>query len=152
VGRPENREKATRALEDAARAIENIFSGVIVSEKEGKSAELAKIGRLSISQVVSELRLYVRFINFASSISADTEIRSPEELSKYLLSSYVLRMTGRFHDRSVASLIGETAGSPEYNEVAHRMWRTRNYERINTHFSWMTRFLVAMSVVIAQTP
>jgi hypothetical protein len=74
------------------------------------------------------------------------------ELSKYLLSSYVQVMTGRFHDRSVSGLVGEASVSPEYNEVSHRMWRTRNYERIDKHFSWMTRFLVAMSVVIAQTP
>lgn len=152
VDRADNREKATRTLEDAVQTLESLFSGVIASEKEGKSTEFAKIGRLPISQVISELRLYVRFINFASSMSADTETRSPAELSKYLLSSYVRGMTGRFHDRSVSGLVGEAFGSPEYNEVAHRMWRTRNYERIDKHFSWMTRFLVAMSVVIAQTP
>ena len=60
-------------------------------------------------------------------------------------------MTGRFHDRSVSGLIGEIVGSPDYNEVAHRMWRARNYERIEKHFSWIPRFLVAMSVVIART-
>ncbi len=152
VGHPENREKATRALENAAQTLENLFSGVIATENEGKNVEFAKIGRLPVSRVVSELRIYIRFINFASSMSVDTETRSPMELSKYLLSSYVRVMTGRFHDRSVSGLVGEAFSSLEYNEVAHRMWRTRNYERIDKHFSWITRFLVAMSVVIAQTP
>jgi hypothetical protein len=152
VGHPENREKATRALENAAQKLEKLFNSVIASENEGKNVEFAKIGRLPVSQVISELRIYIRFINFASSLSADTETRSPVELSKYLLSSYVRVMTGRFHDRSVSGLVGEVSASPEYNEVAHRMWRTRNYVRIDKHFSWMTRFLVAMSIVIAQTP
>jgi hypothetical protein len=152
VGHPENREKDMRALENTAQTLENIFSGVIATENEGKNVEFAKIGQLPVSRVVSELRLYIRFINFASSISADTETQSPMELSKYLLCSYVRVMTGRFHDRSVSGLVGEASVSPEYNEVAHRMWRTRNYERIDKHFSWMRRFLVAMSVVIAQTP
>jgi hypothetical protein len=61
-------------------------------------------------------------------------------------------MTGRFHDRNVSGLIAEVTGSTDYIEVAQRMWRGRNYKRIDKHFSWMTRFLVAMSVVIAQTP
>jgi hypothetical protein len=152
VGHPENREKATRALENTAQTLEKLFNSVIATENERKNVEFAKIGRLPVSQVVSELRIYIRFINFASSMSADTETRSPVELSKYLLSSYVRVMTGRFHDRSVSGLVGKASASPEYNEVAHRMWRTRNYERIDKHFSWITRFLVAMSVVIAQTP
>jgi hypothetical protein len=152
VGHPDNREKATRALENVAQTLENLFTSVIASENEGKNVEFAKIGRLPISRVVSELRLYIQFINFANSLSVDTETRSPLELSKYFLSSYVRVMTGRFHDRSVSGLVGEASASPEYNEVAHRMWRTRNYERIDKHFSWITRFLVAMSVVIAQTP
>lgn len=152
VGRPDNRKKTSRTLENAAQTLESLFSVVIDSEKEGKSAELERIGRLPVSRLVNELRLYTRLTKLASSISAETETRSPAELAKYLASSYVRSMTGRVHDRSVSGLVSEVSSLPEYNEVAHRMWRTRNYERINKHFSWMTRFLVAMSVVIAQTP
>ena len=152
VGRPDNREKTTRVLESAALTLENLFSSIIASEKEGKSVELEKIGRLPVSRMVSELRFHIRLINFAGSFSAETETRSPAELAKYLASSYVLSMTGRFHDRCVSGLVSASSGSLEYVEVAHRMWRTRNYERIDRHFSWVTRFLVAMSVVIAETP
>jgi hypothetical protein len=151
VGRRDSREKATRTLEHAAQLLEKLFSNAIALESEGEGPELAKIGRLPISGVVSELRFYIRFIDFAESLSGDTETRSFAELSKYLLTSYVRRMTSRFHDRSVSSLVGEVAGLDEYNEVAHRMWRGRNYARIEKHHSWMVRFLVAMSVVIAHT-
>jgi hypothetical protein len=58
-------------------------------------------------------------------------------------------MTGHFHDRSVSGLIGAIVGPQEYNDVAQRMWRSRNYCRFEKHFSWMTNILVAMSVVMA---
>ena len=65
VGRPDNREKTIRTLESASQTLENLFGGVIASEKEGKSNELEKIGRLPFSRVVRELRFHTRLINFA---------------------------------------------------------------------------------------
>jgi hypothetical protein len=78
AGRPDNREKSARDLEKAVKTIENLFGNVISSEKAGEN-ELAKIGRLPVSQVTSELRVYIKFINFAATLSADMEIRSPVE-------------------------------------------------------------------------
>ena len=151
VGHPDNRDKVARSLENAARALENLFGNIIALEKKETNPEFAIIGRLPISLLVSELRFHIKFISFAGTLSADTETHSSVELSKYLLTSYVRQMTGRFHDRSVSGLIGEVVGPQDYSEEAHRMWRNRNYDRIEKHFSGMTRFLVAMSVVIAHT-
>jgi hypothetical protein len=152
VGRLDNREKATRTLQDAAQTLEGLFSSVIALEHEGKGAEFTKLGRLPVSQVTSELRFYIKFVNFAATLRAEKEVRSPIELSKYLLTSYIRKMTGRFHDRNASVLIQELFGPTNYDEVAQRMWRARNYKRIDKHSSWITRFLVAMSVVVAQTP
>jgi hypothetical protein len=152
VGRPDNREKATRTLQDAAQTLEGLFSSVIALEHKGQSAEFTKIGRLPVSQVTSELRFYIEFINFAATLRVEKEIRSPIELSKYLLTSYIRKMTGRFRDRNASVLIQELIGPTSYDEVAQRMWRARNYQRIDNNCSWMTRFLVEMSVVVAQTP
>jgi len=99
AGRPENREKSARDLEKAVKTIENLFGNVISTEEAGEHV-LAKIGRLPVSQVTSELRFYIKFINFAATLSADMEIRSPVELSKYLFTSYIRKMTGRFHDKN----------------------------------------------------
>jgi hypothetical protein len=151
VGQPNERDKATRALEDAANTLDNLFGVVIGTERDSLDKELTQAGRLPISRMASELRSYVKLLNFAERLSTDTEARSPVELSKYLLTGYTLRMTGRFHDRCVSGVIGEIVGPPDYNEVAHRMWRSRNYDRLEGHFSDMTKFLVAMSVVIDHT-
>lgn len=150
VGRSEGREQASRTLENAAQTLEHLFADLMISENKGDT-DLSKIGRLPVSQVIDELRFYVRLINFAKTLKVDTQTHSVEELSKYLLASHVKGMTGRFRDRSVSVLIEELVGSTNYGEVAHRMWRRRNYSRLGKHYSWMTRMLVAMSVVVAHT-
>jgi hypothetical protein len=152
VGRPDNREQSARNLELAIQTLERIFVDVISSEKQGKYGELVKIGWLPVSRVISELRFYIRFINFAGTLQEDKEIRSPVELTKYLLTSSVHRMTGRPHHRNVSSLIQEVLGLANYDDVAHRMWCNRNYKRIHKHFSWMTHILIVASVVVAETP
>jgi len=144
VGPPENRQKVAGILENAAATLENVFRGFMTVEDENDRAEFAKIGRVSPSRMVSELRLYGRFINMAKLLAVDTEAHSLEEVSRYILSSYVDRATGRPHDKNVSGLIAEITYSPHYNEVAYRMWRNRNYERLEKHFSWIIDLLVAM--------
>jgi hypothetical protein len=139
-------------LELAVHTLEDLFGSIVSAEKEGKNAELVQIGRLPVSRVISELGFYIRFINFAGTLQEDKEIRSPVELTKYLLTSYGRRMTGRPHHRNVSTLIQEVLGLANYDDVAHRMWCNRNYKRIHKHFSWMTRILVVASVVVAETP
>jgi hypothetical protein len=55
-------------------------------------------------------------------------------LAKYLFSAYVYRATSRFHDKEVSDLIGAALGIT-YDETAHRMWRNRNYKRIDKTLS-----------------
>ena len=150
VGNASNRANATRALEDAARTFESLYAGAIALGSDAEN-ELSKMGRIPIPRIVSELRLHIKIINFAQLLAADTETHSPAELGKYLISGYVRRMTGDFHDRCVSGLIGEVIASDTYTEEAHRMWRNRHYKRLEKHYSWMVKFLVAASVVMQHT-
>jgi hypothetical protein len=150
VGPPEGRQKATRDLENAAATLETIFAGAIAAEDEKNKTEFANLGRISPSHMISELRLYSRLINLAGLLALETEAHSLVEVCKYILSAYVERSTGRPHDRNVSGLIAEIAKSSDYNEVAHRMWRNRHYERLDKHFSKLIEFLVAMSTLIAR--
>jgi len=148
IGSPPKRQKATRTLERAAATLEEIFDGFIaIGDQEAPT--FTKMGRIPLSRVVSELRFYTRLLNLAELLRKETASHSLGEVSKYLLTSYVRRMTGSFRDRNVSGLVGEVVGSVDYNEVAHRMWRSRNYERLEKHYSWMTDLLIAASVVIA---
>jgi hypothetical protein len=150
VGPIESRQKTIQALEKAAATLEEIFGTFIAVEDEKDREEFAKIGRIPPSRMVSELQLYGRLINMAKSLGVDTESRSLGEVSKFILSHYVERTTGRPHDRCVSGLIATAVNSPDYTEVAYRMWRNRHYDRLERHFSWITDFLVAMSVVMAR--
>ena len=130
----------------AVQTLETLYGGVVKHDQK-----LAEIGRIPITRIVEELRIHIKLINLARLFGKDTQIRSPTELFKYLLTSYVKRMTGRFHDRSLSGLIGDLVDSPDYDEVAHRMWRNRNYRRLERNFAWLTRFLVSMSVAMTHT-
>lgn len=147
VGSPEKREKAKRALENTAGILEEIFG---TAEEEKDRAEFAKIGRIPPSHMVSELRLYGRVISLAELLSVDTEAYSLGEVAKYILTSYVTRVTQKPHDRNVSGLMAEACNTPDYNEVAQRMWRNRNCERLEKHFAKLTEFLVAMSAAMAR--
>jgi hypothetical protein len=151
VGQESNREKATRSLESAIETLKTLYADVIALGNDAENERFTKLGRVPISRVISELRAHIRFINFVRILRSDTETRSPEQLVRYLLTSYVKRMTGEFNDRCVSGVIGEVLGLPDYNEVAQRMWRSRNYERLEKHYAWMVKLMVAMSVVIAHT-
>jgi len=148
VGPPEKRQKIINALENAATSLEDIFKIPIFLENEENRDEFAKGGRIPPSRLISELRFYSRLIEFAESLRGDIEVHSLAEVSKYILSSYVKRMTGSFHDRNFSGLIGEAVHSPDYNEVAHRMWRRRNYKRLAKNFSGMSDLVVAISIVM----
>jgi hypothetical protein len=149
VGRPDKREKVTRALGKAAAILEDVFGELIDAEDESQRAALANIGRIPLSRLVSELRFYVSYLNLAEWLAADTESHSLREVTRYLLASYVKRVTGRFCDRNVSALLGEVVGPSDYTEVAQRMWRARNYKRLEKHFSKLSDILVKMGLVIA---
>jgi hypothetical protein len=148
VGPPENRQRVIRTLENAATSLEGLFAIPISLENEKSPEEYARIGRIPPSRMIAELRLYSRAIGIAEKFAVETDTHSLAEFSKYILSSYVNRMTGSFHDRNVSGLIGETTDSPDYNEVAHRMWRHRNYERLDKVFSGVSGLVVAISIVM----
>ncbi len=132
VGESKSRKTAARALENAATTLETLFAGVIEAGDDAEN-RFTKVGRLPVSSLISELRLYGRVINLAQLLSKDSETRSLAELFRYVLTGYVKRMTGRFHDNAVSGLLSEIFGIPGYNEGAQNMWRKRNYKRLELH-------------------
>jgi hypothetical protein len=142
-------------LEKAAEALEEAFGNLHCPEDARKDLEnewkkaASSLGVVTPSRLISVLRTYIRAINLAEKLAADLETRSILELSKYLLASYVKRATGRFHDKNVSGILAAVVGPSEHNDVAQRMWRHRNYSRIDKHLSSVTQGLLAMGIVIA---
>jgi hypothetical protein len=99
------------------------------------------------STLVRGLRFYSRFLRALPQLGGPGMPYS-ESLGKYLLSAYVRRITGKFHDPEVSALIESTGGKEGYDETAHRMWRSRNYNRIHKQCSSLVDFLVDVGPVI----
>lgn len=149
VGDPARRHKLTNTLETAAPMLEEIFPHLTeTADQEALRTELAKMGKLHPIDLAAEIRFYSGFLNLAESLAADTEARSIAEVLRYFLVGYVNRATGSFRDRNVSGLLGELVGPQDYDETAQRMWRHRNYSRLDSHFSKFTDIALHIGVVI----
>lgn len=93
------------------------------------------------------LRAYVRVLNVFESASREAKIHSPEAFGKYLLSAYVRATTGDYHDVEVSALISG-ALREQYSEVAHRMWRQRNWKNLEK-VSFPVEFQVFLGLLLA---
>jgi hypothetical protein len=143
-GSPTDRRRVRNKLEKTAKAMEGLFELLIQLEDDDVTSKLSKIDRIGPGRVVSELRFYARFLNLTESISRETQTRSLADFCKFALTQYVKQATGRFRDRNVSGLIVEAIGTIDYNEVAHRMWRLRNFKRIGSHFKEISELLAAI--------
>jgi len=149
LGDRRKRQKTKVTLENAASTIENVFAPMLKADEKIRE-KLAHSRFLMPKELIAQLRLYARFITFGELLAADPGIHSLTEFVRYLLVGYVKRATGRFCDRNVSGLIGELGEYAEYDEVAQRMWRHRNYERLDEHLSSLADGLNAMGIVMAE--
>jgi len=85
-------------------------------------------------------------------VSEETQAHSSDSIPKYLISAYVKRATGDFHDAQVSALIGSALGTGTCDETAHRMWRSRNYAQLEQEYSSLADLLMGIGVVTALNP
>jgi hypothetical protein len=151
-GSSNERRRVRKSLEKTAKAMEGLFALAICAEDEKATSKLSKIGRIGPGRLVSEMRFYARLLNLVDSIPRKTQTRSLADFCKFALTEYAKQTTGRFRDRNVSGLVAEAIGPEDYNEVAHRMWRSRNFERMSSHFQRPSALLAAIhAIAISET-
>jgi hypothetical protein len=150
VGEPEARRTFLNSIESTVAALEQQFGNLIAYEDDEDRKRFRDMGRIPLSTLAAELKFYASLLTFAERFRIDVETRSPTEFSRFLLTYYVRKATGRFRDRNVATLFGEIAGLEAYDETAQRMWRDRNFERLAKHHSRLGDLAHAMGVVISR--
>jgi hypothetical protein len=150
VGEPEARRAFLKSIESTVSAFEQQFGKFIACEDDEDRKRFQQMGRIPLTTLAAELRFYASLVTFAERFRIDVETRSPIEFARFLLTYYVRKATGRFHDRNVATMFGEVAGLEAYDETAQRMWRDRNYERLAEHHSRLGDLAYALSVVISR--
>ena len=147
-GSHDGRQRVRRALVKAAAALEQLFSFTISLDDEELAAGFSEFGRLTPSRLSSELKEYASMLDLLDRFPREAETRSRADFLRFLLIDYIKAATGRFRDRNVSALIGEILGPFEYNEVARRMWRHRNYNRMKKHYSRISDILLRFGQVI----
>ena len=98
-------------------------------------------------KLTRSLRTYAGTLGMVQALTRETEIRSPQDLPRYLITGYVCRATGRWHDREVSAIIAAVGEREDYDENAHKMWRTRNYARLEKYYHGFAELLCAVAAV-----
>jgi hypothetical protein len=177
VGSKRHRIQIQRTLEKAAATLQEVqdsFNGAVLAiVKKSFSEELRESGGnidlrglttdsfdLNIESewpagapapppttVIRALRFYIRMLELFETMSAKTQAHSSESFSKYLISAYVRRATGAFHDSEVSALIGSSLRTRGYDETAHRNWRSRNYRQLDQGLGFLAKLLLGIGVV-----
>ena len=150
VGVPSERRKAKKEFEAAAHRLARIFA-LTLNADDAIKEKLSRSTILMPSQLISQLNLYVKLITLGERLAEKSELHSLDEFGKYLLAAYVKRATGKFCDRNVSGLLAGLVGPTSFDETAQRMWRRRNYTRLEPHISGFADMLNAMGTVVSET-
>jgi hypothetical protein len=102
----------------------------------------------SFALTARALETYSLMLVWGVAISAITGAGSCQEMAKYSLAGVVKRVTGKFHDREVSAMTGAALRDFEYDETAHRVWRIRNYDRLERSFPLVPMCLQALNNVL----
>jgi hypothetical protein len=169
IGSARQREQQIHSLEKAATVLESLLSSfadtILDDYRESLDADLFERVRKETvapsnlenwpttvlphpATAIRALREYASILRLFYSFEQEIAVGSALIFSKYLISAYVNKATATFHDPEVSALIGASLRAT-YDETAHRMWRMRNYERIDEHLSRFADLLVAIGVVVA---
>ena len=99
------------------------------------------------STMIRNLEFYAKLFDFAELISRNAGIKSSHDLPRFIITGYVHLATGRWHDKEVSALL-QGDGPEIYDETAHRVWRNRNFVRLNRHYRTFPELLLGIGAVI----
>ncbi|MGE0405856.1 MAG: gamma-glutamylcyclotransferase [Candidatus Korobacteraceae bacterium] len=105
--------------------------------------------QLSPRSIISGLEHYSELMVFGENIFEILDANSALEVARYTLAGLAKRVTGSFHDREVSALTGASLQKADYDETAHRVWRIRNYSRLDASgAAYIPTALHALNVVL----
>jgi len=141
-------QKLILSLEEAAMALKNFYAPGTAPENS-KTTDFALPGLLSPRGLAAHMESHRDMVMFFGELAGKFEVKSFQDITRYLLVGYVRRATGRCHDRNISGVLGEIVGPADYDEVAQRMWRNRNYERLEQHLSMLPDLLLCLSLAVS---
>jgi hypothetical protein len=139
------RHKVTQRLEKAADALESLQLGSEAAGIGESNIWSSSSGLPSIGELDRGLRFYASCFRSVGDLNLGKS--SILNLTKFALSAYVESKTGKPHDEEVSSLIGAALRDSVFTE-AHKMWRSRNFERLKKSHSELLRWLSAVEILL----
>ena len=127
MGRTEEIERICRDLNKTA----NLFDGIAKRLSLDASSEWPMKTMLpSPNRMAEHLRMYTSVINLGPVLLNITKASSIRDIERHVLTAYVQRATGEWHDGKVSAIIAAATGQT-LDEETHRKWRNRNFSGIN---------------------
>lgn len=148
LGNIKKGQKLISSLEEAAMALKNFYTSGKAPENS-KTPDLTLPGFLSPHGLAEQIESHREMVMSFGELASRLEVKSFQHIARYLLMGYVLRATGEPHDRNISGILGEIVGPADYDEVAQRMWRNRNYERLEQHLSMLPDLLLCLSLAVS---
>ncbi len=143
VGGSRRRGKVAGSLRKAADALQSIAVGLSIFDEN----ELPDIGNIPTFQDLTYwLRAYARLLDYIGDLKLGA--LPLLDICKFGLTAYVKAKTGRFHDREVASLIGFALRNSDYDEASHKMWRNRNFDRLQRSHAKLPVYISAFEILL----
>ncbi len=113
--------------------------------KDFKQTSLA-----SPARAISDLKFLSSFFVMGDKIYEFLGVNSLLELSKFGLASLVHASGGNYLDREVSALTGAALQKPDYDETGHRVWRIRNFPRLQRSVPFLTKVCIAFNNVLSK--
>jgi hypothetical protein len=99
-------------------------------------------------RIARQLRMCIHTLKMASALDSRSAVHFP----KFLVSAYVQIATDKPHDREVARLIAEAFGLSSYDARQHKMWRHRNYARLQKAWIFVPELLKEVDHEVRSAP
>ena len=135
-----------RRLGNAAEALESLGWGPVTPGDGEPLGVSPGTSGLPSHELAASLHLYTWILEMAGNRNLSKSLVI--DLVKYALIGYVENKTGTPHDKEVSALIGAALRDTDYTEASHKMWRFRNFERLQGSLPQLLQFLSAFEILI----
>jgi hypothetical protein len=143
-----DRQRYAKTLDRAATVLEMFIAPT--QAEHGQKDWFAGIDVSPPAKLAADLKTYVEVLHMPDRIVKHLEARSLPEFLTFLLTAYVMLATGRYRDRNVSAIISELHRVRGYDDVRHRMWRNRNYARLNEQLATPLALLKDFGVALVR--
>ena len=99
----------------------------------------------SPAKMAENLRVYALTVTLIPVLMEKTNARSIRDVERHLVTAYVKRVSGDWHDADVSAIIAAATGRP-LDPDTQKKWRVRNYAGINLPLDLISTMAEALSL------